>query len=394
MLFPVPILPIGILTVEQVTSTTTIHVPAAGAQTVVVTTYVTDYVTLTPAPVTDPNTTSVDQTVPYTVTVDVTGTAKVTNTNTQTDVVTATATEDQWAAVTDWATFDSTVDATSSVTVTVDISKTSSVTAWVTTTATPTVTSDVTVTQSVPTTLDVIINQTATAIADVTNTETSSTTSTTTVTATVDVVSVSTFTSTSSLTITVTAPVTVPTTVYTTVPVTQTIQTTSTIDVTITQTVSSTTTTTVTPVLTCGFNVIQNGNFNTNIFTPWTVTPGPSSTISLVNGYSNTLSLYSNQNGAGYSTIKQTVNTVVGKTYTFSMIYNVLGRGNGAGLQCAFDNAPPTALTVSVTSATLGQWHTFTGSMIASSSSTTITCAAHSSTQGFQVELDNLSLQC
>ncbi|KAJ5741397.1 hypothetical protein N7533_010806 [Penicillium manginii] len=287
-----------------------------------------------------------------------------------------------------------------------------------------TVTIDITTTRTIPTTLIVTASSTTTAtdiatvtvtvdnpttetkviIATVTSDITTSTTlditaheTASTSTITVDVTEVATLTATSSFTVTATVPVTVETTILNTVEVTNTATSTSTIDVTITQTVSTTTTTTVTSAATssanCNVNVISNPNFDGAVLAPWVLTKAGAGSYDIPQAGETTayaLELYST---ATFSVqIVQVVITSVGQAYAFSLDFKVtIGTTAASVFSCSFDNSDGTTLTIPLGSVARTSWLTRQTTMVASSTSTTITCMLRTSFLT-HVYLDNISL--
>ncbi|KAJ5708590.1 hypothetical protein N7488_008391 [Penicillium malachiteum] len=285
--------------------------------------------------------------------------------------------------MTTYTTLDVTAQATASVT--------EDVTADVTTTET----TDLTTTQTNTETVDISTSQTVTQTADATATETTSVTATETSTTTVDVTEVATITSTSSFTVTATVPVTVQTTIANTVDVTSTSFTTSTIDVTVTETVSTTTTTTVTSTATssptCGVNIVSNSDFADETLSPWVFSYTDNGQMTWVSGDDTTyaIELYSSSSGASTAIIKQTIPTVSGETYTFTMDYNPISGSVASVLRCSVNNVYTTSYTLSLGSSR-DIWRTYTGSFLASSSSTTLTCEISTSVIA-SVYIDNIS---
>ncbi|KAJ5760399.1 hypothetical protein N7520_007555 [Penicillium odoratum] len=186
--------------------------------------------------------------------------------------------------------------------------------------------------------------------ADFTSTETASVTTTETSTTTVDVTEVATITSTSSITVTTTAPVTMETTILNTVDVTSTAFTTSIVDLTITQTISTTktiaatVTSTATSSPTCGVNLVSNPSFSGATLSPWTWSGTNGGRYSFVaEGTTYAINLY----GTGCSSaITQTLATVTGETYTFSMHYYLIIGVTPNTLVCSFDNSDGTSYSM------------------------------------------------
>jgi hypothetical protein len=102
--------------------------------------------------------------------------------------------------------------------------------------------------------------------------------------------------------------------------------------------------------------------------------------------------------GDGSVTLSQVLTTVVGKTYTVSADYVtwISQTGNADTLTCAVNNAAANSWPLDLSVATGAPWHTFSGSFVATSTSTTFTCTAATASGGsyLWVNMDLFSVMC
>lgn len=126
---------------------------------------------------------------------------------------------------------------------------------------------------------------------------------------------------------------------------------------------------------------------------PWTYTSTGSGQKNYVAGYNTVyaLDLYSSAAGASTSRISQTVQTVTGRTYTYSFYYYVIGGNTASTFQCAVDNSLSTTVSISLGSVPKGVWRQMSFSFVATSAATTMSCNLRTSSVS-SVYISNLSV--
>ncbi|KAH8692185.1 hypothetical protein BGW36DRAFT_387154 [Talaromyces proteolyticus] len=215
-------------------------------------------------------------------------------------------------------------------------------------------------------------------------------------TSTADLTVVVTDTSTTISTATITVETTVSATVDQTVDVTETDTVTATATITdpFTTTLPVTVTATVTPTATCGVNLIQNPEFASTSLPPWTValSGGFIQQYNSNCGVSSYCILFYGSS-AGSFTLSQTIDTFAGESYTMSFDYHTWSTPQaGAAFTCHVNNSAETSWSIPLSVST-SSWASYTGTFVASSSSTTFTCTG-STTHEYILNLDAFDIQC
>jgi hypothetical protein len=122
-------------------------------------------------------------------------------------------------------------------------------------------------------------------------------------------------------------------------------------------------------------NVVSNPTFAGASLSPWVWSSTGNGRYVFVAGHTSTyaLDLYTTS-GASSSTITQSMPTVAGNTYTFSMNYLVQNGNNAASVfEASFDNTNANIYAISLQTTPKHTWRTLQITFLASSSSTTIT---------------------
>ncbi|KAJ5946468.1 hypothetical protein N7454_003307 [Penicillium verhagenii] len=141
-------------------------------------------------------------------------------------------------------------------------------------------------------------------------------------------------------------------------------------------TTTTTITSTVTSSPTCGVNVVSDYDFASGTIAPWVYTSTDQGLMAWGTGDGTTYSieLYTAGSGASTAAIAQTISTVSGETYTYTMNYKAISGNTASTLRCFFDNVYTTTYHFSLGSIASDIWRTYEGHFLASSSSTTMTC--------------------
>jgi len=194
---------------------------------------------------------------------------------------------------------------------------------------------------------------------------------------------------TSDITLTATADVTVDVTTSTQVAV---VTSSATITDTVTQTTVETTITTATPV--CGVNLVQNGDFPAPQWPPWSFTysGGCDPQFNAECGIDTYCPLVY-CTSAGSETWSQTINTYPGKTYTLSFELASFGTQGTAVAECYVDAAGASIVSGSPSTYTGATFHPHSGTFVASSEQTKITCTA-STTSYIAVNFEAIHVIC